>query len=206
MHILIININLTENMEYQQISCISCNIPSSHNKPNMILYNSLYYCKSCYDQMLSILMQYHYNNEKQRKKIYVPPVHIIDNIYIGNIDSVDTNNLKKLNITDIIICGKNLKNNIHNNFECLEFLIDDSFEQEILDCIKQSNQYIDSKKDKNILIHCYSGISRSGSFVIGYIMYKLKISYEEAFLYVKNIYPKVMPNENFIKQLKTINF
>lgn len=180
-------------------NCVSCdNLLNDNNK---IIYNSLNYCKSCYNLMFDIFMNYQNNNEKTRKKIYNEPIHIIDNIYIGNIDSIDYNKLKELNITNIIICGKNLKNDIHNNFNHLEFLIDDSFEQNIIDHIKISNKYIDENKDKKILIHCYSGISRSASFVIGYLMYKLKLNFADAYNYIKKIYPKAIPNENFIKQL-----
>lgn len=180
-------------------NCISCDKSLDIN--TSIVYNSLYYCKSCYDDMLKIFMNYQNENEKTRQQIYCPPVKIIDNIYIGNIDSVDYDKLTELEISNIIICGKNLKNNIHNKFEYIEFLIDDSFEQNIIEHIRISNKYIDKNKDKKILIHCYSGISRSSSFVIGYLMYKLKLNFNDAYKYIKNIYPKAIPNEYFMEQL-----
>lgn len=183
-------------------NCISCDKVLNSN--TTVIYNSLYYCKHCYDDMLNIFMNYQNNIEKKREKIYSPPVHIIDNIYIGNIDSIFHDKLVELGISNIIICGKNLKNDIHNKFKYLEFTIDDSFEQNIIDQIKTSNKYIDKNKNGKILIHCYSGISRSSSFVIGYLMHKLQINFTSALNYIKQIYPKAIPNENFVKQLMSL--
>lgn len=47
-----------------------------------------------------------------------------------------------------------------------------------------------------------AGVSRSAAFVIAYMMRKLKISYEEAYTYVKERRRKVKPNEGFVKQLQ----
>lgn len=181
--------------------CLSCDIKLNNNYK---LHNGLYYCNNCYNNMLKIFNKYDKENEKNRKKIYFEPVHIINNIYIGNLDSVHYEKLKTIGITDIIICGKNLKNDIHSKFNNIEFLIDDSFEQQIIEHIKISNKYIDNNNNK-ILIHCYSGISRSSSFVIGYVMHYLNINFNEAYSYVKFKYPRAIPNDNFIEQLKNVN-
>ena len=56
-------------------------------------------------------------------------------------------------------------------------------------------------KDK-ILIHCMAGVSRSSSFVIAYLMWNKKISYEDALNIVCNKRPNVFPNFGFREQLK----
>jgi protein-tyrosine phosphatase len=180
------------------MSCISCN-----NSNIKITYNSLNYCQKCFDEMSVMFKTFSTNNEKNVDKTYKPPTKITDNVYIGCINSVNKEKLNELNIKHIIIAGKELINENHNGFNILELIIDDSFEQPIIENIKLVNFYMESidKSNENVLIHCYSGISRSGSILIGYLMNKNKLKYDEAYNFVKNIYPKVFPNENFQKQL-----
>jgi hypothetical protein len=54
----------------------------------------------------------------------------------------------------------------------------------------------------NILVHCHKGVSRSISFVIGYLMKKNEMTLEEALSYVKSIRPIANPNETFLEQLQ----
>ncbi|CAG0923856.1 unnamed protein product [Notodromas monacha] len=53
----------------------------------------------------------------------------------------------------------------------------------------------------NVLVHCFAGISRSPTLVIGYVMDRLHLSSEEAFRYVKSKRAVVAPNFNFLGQL-----
>ena len=186
--------------------CISCN-----NNNTIITYNSLTYCKNCFDNMLIMFQNYSNKNEKKIGKIYECPTKITDNIYIGSINSVNREKLKELKISHIIVAGKNLVNENHKDFNVLEVLLDDSYEQELISNIKLVNNYLESidknnlnepNNKSNVLIHCYAGISRSGSILIGYLMKKNKISYDTAYNSVKKIYSKIFPNENFQKQLR----
>jgi protein-tyrosine phosphatase len=162
--------------------------------------------------MNKIFAKYEKDNEVNINKTYIEPTKITDNIFIGSVNSVNENELKKLNITTIIIAGKRLKNDNHNNFNCLELLIDDSLEQDLMPYFNMVYDYISNSvnenelKKFNILIHCYSGISRSGAILISYLMKKNNWSYEYTYSYVKNIYEPIFPNENFQNQLKKLNF
>lgn len=49
--------------------------------------------------------------------------------------------------------------------------------------------------------HCQQGVSRSPTFVIAYLMWKLGLSYRAAFAYVQDRRPIVSPNGGFIGQL-----
>ena len=53
-----------------------------------------------------------------------------------------------------------------------------------------------------IFVHCYSGISRSATFVIAYLIEKLKIKYEDAYTIVKTKRNVICPNEGFMEQLR----
>ncbi|XP_056466233.1 dual specificity protein phosphatase 19-like [Gadus macrocephalus] len=54
-----------------------------------------------------------------------------------------------------------------------------------------------------VLVHCNAGISRSTSIVIGYLMLREGLSFEEALGQVKHARPSVCPNAGFYQQLKS---
>ena len=57
------------------------------------------------------------------------------------------------------------------------------------------------QKNKNIIIHCEAGVSRSSTIVISYLMKKNQMSFYEAFIFVRNKKPNIFPNFYFGKQL-----
>ena len=79
--------------------------------------------------------------------------------------------------------------------------IDDAIDEDIISWFQEAFEFIDSSIN-NIYIHCVMGISRSPSIVIGYLMYKKKMKYEEAFDFVKNKRNVISPNSGFQEQLK----
>ncbi|CAF0735669.1 unnamed protein product [Rotaria sp. Silwood1] len=118
---------------------------------------------------------------------------------------VDVNKLFELNIRYVLILGKGMKKNFDQIiYKTIE--IDDSLEQNISNYIKEALDFIaeSQKNDSNILVHCVSGISRSASIVIAYIMDKYKINYDEAFSYVKTKRSTIRPNTNFVEQLNNL--
>jgi protein-tyrosine phosphatase len=64
-----------------------------------------------------------------------------------------------------------------------------------------------SKMDKitcqreNMVINCQAGVSRSASFLIGYLI-KNGLSYDTSYLLVKSHRPVINPNQGFVEQLK----
>ncbi len=61
-------------------------------------------------------------------------------------------------------------------------------------------------ENKNVIVHCAAGMSRSASLVIAYLMIENNWQYEEAYNYVKRKRPIIDPNNGFIKQLKAIEY
>ena len=58
------------------------------------------------------------------------------------------------------------------------------------------------KKNKNVLIHCAGGVSRSASICIAYFMATHKKPYQDSYLHVKRGRKCIKPNQNFVQQLK----
>ncbi|CAI2165228.1 6458_t:CDS:2 [Funneliformis geosporum] len=54
--------------------------------------------------------------------------------------------------------------------------------------------------NQSVLVHCYKGISRSGSLIIAYLIYKGR-SFDQAFSYARSIRPQIQPNSSFMNQL-----
>lgn len=61
-------------------------------------------------------------------------------------------------------------------------------------------------ENKNVIVHCAAGMSRSPSLVIAYLMIENRWCYEEAYNYVKRRRPIVEPNIGFVKQLKALEY
>lgn len=63
---------------------------------------------------------------------------------------------------------------------------------------------IEHNRNKRILTHCVSGISRSASILIGCLMLMKKLSLEKATKMVKSKREIIDPNNGFIKQLENL--
>lgn len=173
------------------MTCVIC------DQPTNLVYNQLNICKNC--QSLSNELEKKYEDNISSYLSYEPPTKIIDNLYIGSkLSTIDNEKLYELGIKNI----NRFSNN--KNVEYIELLIDDSLEQNILEFINISNEFIDRHSKSKILIYCNSGISRSSSILIGYLMSHFNWNYDTAYNFVKSKYPKAFPNSNFQNQLKQL--
>lgn len=155
------------------------------------------FCDICYQTNIEQLNAFNSNLE------YEAPDHIIDNIYLGSQKSgIDLDQLSKLNIQYVLTLGKGMKVNFDQIiYKIIE--IDDSLEQDLSNYIKEALDFIceSQRNHSNILVHCVSGISRSASIVIVYMMNKYKMNYDQAHSAVKLKRACIRPNSNFIEQL-----
>lgn len=92
-------------------------------------------------------------------------------------------------------------------FEYVRIDISDDPSEKISVYFKQMNDLIDRslEKNKNVLIHCECGISRSASLMIAYVMHKKNIDHRSALAYVKRFRSCIKPNSGFIQQLSKAN-
>lgn len=56
--------------------------------------------------------------------------------------------------------------------------------------------------NKNVLVHCHAGVSRSAAIVCAYLMRKKGIGFESSLQLIKERRSRAKPNENFCKILK----
>jgi len=123
-------------------------------------------------------------------------------IYLGNESaSKSIKLLNDLQIKDILVCGGKLKKNFPTKFNYYQLPIKDSKKTEnISQYFKITNGFID--KSEKVFIHCQRGVSRSGTIIVAYFMWKNNWSLEEALQYVQTKRKAVLPRENFIDELK----
>lgn len=157
-------------------------------------------CRVCYNQQYKNI---DYFEDKRTK--YFPEIDmIINNLFLGNRDaSYDKELLDKNKIKAIVVMGKDLKIKFPNDFIYFKYEVNDSLNQDLFCYFKEINQIIDSyvNKKENVFVHCSAGVSRSSTIVISYIMYLLKISFEEAFKLVESKRHCILPNSSFKEQL-----
>eukprot|EP01106_Pelomyxa_sp_JSP_P013444 TRINITY_DN4019_c0_g2_i1.p1 TRINITY_DN4019_c0_g2~~TRINITY_DN4019_c0_g2_i1.p1 ORF type:complete len:157 (+),score=46.47 TRINITY_DN4019_c0_g2_i1:70-540(+) len=67
----------------------------------------------------------------------------------------------------------------------------------------ECNKFIDEGRAAGkVLVHCGAGISRSPTVVIAYLMWKLNLSFNDAYAKVLAARPYIEPNSGFVQQLK----
>ena len=140
----------------------------------------------------------------ENKKEFSPEIDKITNeIFLGNEDGQrDLNRLKDLGITNVLVCGSELGIFHPNDLSYMHLEMTGSPEEDLNKYIPNCFDFIE--KSEKTYVHCAGGKGRSASIVIGYLMFKKKITYEEAYNIVKEKRNKISPNENFIRQLKTM--
>jgi len=58
------------------------------------------------------------------------------------------------------------------------------------------------KRNINVLVHCFAGVSRSASTVIAYLMKMNQMDYKSAYNFCKDKRMVTCPNPGFVRQLK----
>lgn len=134
--------------------------------------------------------------------------YIIDNIYLSNLyNASNINNILKNNINIVIRLSEDKnespydKNILFYNFELEDNLL---YKKQIIEFSKEIYNIILNNENKNILIHCNEGQSRSVSAIIYYLCTKYKWEYFKAYDYIKNIKSDIRPNNSFIYELRKL--
>ena len=132
---------------------------------------------------------------------------ILDHLYLGDIESSQNKSLLINNDIQFIINISNDNNYIKYNDLSIQYYdikIDDNTSVTISDYFEQCINIIDNCRlnNKNILVHCMNGVSRSVCVIFSYLIH---VNYKlyDALRYVKELRNKqyTQPNIGFFKQL-----
>jgi protein-tyrosine phosphatase len=141
---------------------------------------------------------------------------IISGLFLGNAeDAKDIAWMKENDISTVMCCMTDeeaqlahLYSGYYNTVGITWFNINvDDTEEERID------EYFDSTYDlitdhrcqeKNIMIHCRQGISRSATIVLAYLIRENKWTRRQAIEYVSRISPIIDPNDGFMDRLKEL--
>jgi protein-tyrosine phosphatase len=136
------------------------------------------------------------------------PQNIVDNIYIGSAhNAANFNLLEEHNIKLIINMTNEITNYYPEIYIYKQFGLNDNNKDDIKKYLDTTYETIEefnknNTENKNILIHCFMGKSRSASIIIYYIMKKYNKTFEEALIEIKSKRGIVNPNLKFRDTLK----
>ncbi len=127
---------------------------------------------------------------------------ITEKVYLGCVEGAkDEEFLKKEGVTNILTCLNTANDHKVISLEQKIIEIVDEDSASIKKYFKDAISYIENASGK-VYVHCWAGVSRSATIVIAYLMWKNKLSFNEAYWSVKNKRNFISPNEGFVKQLK----
>lgn len=126
--------------------------------------------------------------------------HIINNLYLGDVESATSHNIKDNNI-EIIVNVSNIKYKYFDKVEYYHYNINDESSENIYEYFDKFINLIKNNPTKNILVHCENSVSRSVTLVLAYLI-DSKLRLVDAYEYLKTKRTQyTCPNKGFLKQL-----
>lgn len=202
--------------DMSNIKCIVC----VGNEAKLCYDCKKYMCNSCIDseKSISFVLKKHNKCIECEEEICCyklichncdkNPYHMIsDNIGVGSCDSdyKDFDVIINLNYPENNVAENDTRVQKQNNKLIIYLgLLDNEykgkeFKRYLSDIIPLLYKYY---RDKRILFHCFSGVSRSAAFAIAYLFCTQNISFEEAFEITKSKRKFINPNKEFLSVLK----
>ena len=144
------------------------------------------------------------NNQNIKKRIFTPkskleqiqtffsePTYIIDNIFLGSaFNASNYNSLKQNNIGLIINMTNEISNYYVDEIIYKKYGLYDNNKEPIIQYLEQTFKDIiefqHKYPNKNILIHCFMGASRSASILTYYIHKKFNLRIDDSIIFIKN--------------------
>ena len=131
------------------------------------------------------------------------PTLIMPGLFIGTLDMISRVDIKALGIHLTI---NMTRQTIPNNINHLHFPSDDDdafdLEQSLREASQCIIQYIHN--NKNILVFCNKGMSRSGAVVLYVYCIIHSVSATEGLKQIQEFYPKIQPNKGFMLTIEKL--
>lgn len=130
-------------------------------------------------------------------------------IYLGScVQATSITFLEYFGITHIVNVSKEIPNFYSHQFRYYNLRIEDNglerFQKNDLDKVRYFIEEALQNKQHKVLIHCYSGRSRSVSVLIYYLCSKYSLSVENITMYLKKKRPIIDPSVIFYQNLKNL--
>ncbi|CAJ0596804.1 unnamed protein product [Cylicocyclus nassatus] len=133
---------------------------------------------------------------------------ICPGVYLGSQDvAADLSTLDAEKITHIVNCATGVPNYFPKRFKYLQLEVLDLPSTDIVPSCQIVHDFIKDcvGNGGKVLVHCNAGVSRAPTFVISYLMLQYNLSLHDAIATVRNVRPKVRPNDGFLKQLEDLD-
>ena len=134
-----------------------------------------------------------------------PPTQIFENLFLGSeYNASNFNELKNLKITHILNVTTEIDQFFPADFAYKQIHILDDPNAKLYPSFAFACEFLENalaKKEYKCLVHCQRGVSRSASIVIAFVMKQQRISFEEAYKFIKEKRKIVKPNRGFREQL-----
>jgi len=118
---------------------------------------------------------------------------IIPDVFLsGSLSASEKETLEKVNIKRIVNATKEVPNYFEDDktfhYLRIELCDDDEEDANLQQCIPKVVEFLQaaSKRKEGTLIHCASGISRSATILLGYLMKGKQMNLKKSSLYVAN--------------------
>jgi len=179
------------------LNCLVCD--TILTSENINIRTKADFCQKCYEIQIAVFKQ------GSKSLPFKMPSQITDYIYLGEeASSTNKEKLQELGIKNILIAAAFLEKHYPKDFNYAYFDLDDFPDADIYKYLDEMVNFIEKSvmNKEKILIHCVSGMSRSASAVIAYMIKSKKMEYQDAFDFVKSKRKIICPNSGFVEQLK----
>jgi hypothetical protein len=129
-------------------------------------------------------------------------------LYLGGLvdGAADPEAVKRIEVSAVVCCVTYAELPKRREVKGLEYFrvdVDDASHEPIKSYFQETIEFIANKihRDERVLVHCRSGVSRSATIVLAFVVHHLQISVHDAFFLVRSKRPVIMPNLGFMDQL-----
>jgi len=130
-----------------------------------------------------------------------------ESIWVGSLQATkDTRNLKRLGITSILTTARGLDVCPDRAFRHREVLMADHPAEDLLGKLDGCFDFLDEElaAERRVLVHCASGVSRSVSVCVAYLMVRRKMNLKSSLECVRRNRRFANPNVGFMIQLNEL--